>query len=755
MVYYIENEKETINFTIEKDNIIILQDNECILNIMLNEYFSKELNINEKNPPTKRISILIISKNKFFVNAMTEKMLLTNSVIEHSNRYRKFLQDKNIFCNMNSKEYTPVYWGHYLNVYYENELPENIPMLHIYPLALGRENFKEKSRGDRNALGKLDNVLPPAFVISDVLSTAYNFSNNFDYVFIDATSIKKPFEIINFKCPSTIFFSSYFDERLPYILNSNQEFWGLVELDNLENLVIKYINTNFDNELEEAFKLLKDLKKEAMPNFELKIGNKILYNIIRTCIEGLEYDFIAKAVTQSDMIRDLIKELKDSDYKYVNRKLEKLIVLIEDIYNKYKLDEVCPKYEEILRICERAYYDRKKILIVVSSKIDSIGLKEKLSLYFDLDIDSLVDYGFNVATYYDVLKMKYQEYDEVIITSAIRFKDLDILTKNLGKKTLVLLYQIEIRELKTKYYALSEIKNCFDNGIRKGNDILVYDLLYRKLKNADTGGKKLFSELEIENLISSLDKIKVDYSVRVDKPYKGENSVRANLITFQDGSKIFLKPGMVVQYINNNDKNIVKKYARDLKRNDVVVFIDGDIREDLYRYFLESVNSGSESSYHYEVVKKWKYTYEDKFIYSKIDVNRLNDKMKKLGWNKLTKFVLNNWKNGYSFGPRDKEDIEYLGKALNIKEFINDAEFYHSSMRYIRTERRLASRILNQLIFYSNKKIVDEDFEILEKYNVTLEDLQKVVSTKKVKDISNRLFSIKSTETGIIFERED
>lgn len=128
----------------------------------------------------------------------------------------------------------------------------------------------------------------------------------------------------------------------------------------MENLVIKYINTNFDNELEEAFKLLKDLKKEAMPNFELKIGNKILYNIIRTCIEGLEYDFIAKAVTQSDMIRDLIKELKDSDYKYVNRKLEKLIVLIEDIYNKYKLDEVCPKYEEILRICERAYYDRKK-----------------------------------------------------------------------------------------------------------------------------------------------------------------------------------------------------------------------------------------------------------------------------------------------------------------------------------------------------------------------------------------------------------
>lgn len=78
---------------------------------------------------------------------MTEKMLLTNSVIEHSNRYRKFLQDKNIFCNMNSKEYTPVYWGHYLNVYYENELPENIPMLHIYPLALGRENFKEKVEG--------------------------------------------------------------------------------------------------------------------------------------------------------------------------------------------------------------------------------------------------------------------------------------------------------------------------------------------------------------------------------------------------------------------------------------------------------------------------------------------------------------------------------------------------------------------------------------------------------------------------------
>ncbi|WHP43856.1 DISARM system-associated protein DrmE [Lysinibacillus boronitolerans] len=241
----------------------------------------------------------------------------------------------------------------------------------------------------------------------------------------------------------------------------------------------------------------------------------------------------------------------------------------------------------------------------------------------------------------------------------------------------------------------------------------------------------------------------------MDRPYKGENAVRANLITFQDGSKIFLKPGMAVQYKDNKKKNISRKHAKDLKINDNVVFIDGDIREDLYRYFLESINSSAESAYHYGVVNKWKYLYEDTYIYSKIDINSLNDRMKKLGWNKSTKAVLNNWKNGYSFGPRDKEDIECLGKALNIKEFTENAEFYHLSMRYIRTERRLAARILNQLIFHSNKKFVDEDFEVLDKYNISLEDLQKVVSTKSVNSISEQLFLIKSTEAGVIFGQED
>lgn len=276
-------------------------------------------------------------------------------------------------------------------------------------------------------------------------------------------------------------------------------------------------------------------------------------------------------------------------------------------------------------------------------------------------------------------------------------------------------------------------------------------MLYRKLKNADTEGKKVFSDLEIGNLVSSLEKIKIDYTLRIDKPYKGENSLRANLITFQDDSKIFLKPGMAVQYKNNKNKNISRKHAKDIKVNDYLVFIDGDIREDLYSYFLESINSSAESAYHYEVVKKWSYIYEDTFISSKIDINQLSERMKKLGWNKSTKAVLNNWKNGYSFGPRDKEDIECLGEALNIEEFKQNAEFYHFSMRYIRTERRLAARILNQLIFYSNRKFVSEDFEVLDKYNITLEDLQKVISIKKVKSISEQLFSIKPTEVGIIF----
>lgn len=458
----IRTDENTIEISAEKDNIIVINDNKLVMNIIMKLYFTKELNYKEKIPLIKRFSVLIVSRKKYFSNIMIEKTLETNEVIKHSNEYRKFLQDRNIFCNMNLKEFTPVYWGHYLNNYYNGQIPSQIPLLYIYPLALGREKFTIRSRGHRNALGKWDNVLPASFVISDVLNTADDFGHMFDNIFIDGTSIKKTIKINNLKCPTTVFLDSYFDERIPYLLNSQRNFLGVAVIPNLENVVIKFIKTSFENELEEAFILLKDLKKESMPNFELKVSNKILYNIVRTCIEGLEYDFIAKAITHSDLIRDLIKELKDSDYKYVNKKFENLIILMEDIYNKHKLDNVCPKYNEVILLVERAKRNGKRILIVVSSKVDSIGLKDKLSQYFDLDIYSLEEHGIIVATYYDVLRMQPRKYEEIIITSAISFKDLEILTKNLGEKIFVLLYQIEIRELKTKLYTLSEIKINLD-----------------------------------------------------------------------------------------------------------------------------------------------------------------------------------------------------------------------------------------------------------------------------------------------------
>lgn len=52
-------------------------------------------------------------------------------------------------------------------------------------------------------------------------------------------------------------------------------------------------------------------------------------------IEGVEYDFIVIFDFKYNSIKNLIKELKDSDFRYENLDFERIIRLIEDIFNKY------------------------------------------------------------------------------------------------------------------------------------------------------------------------------------------------------------------------------------------------------------------------------------------------------------------------------------------------------------------------------------------------------------------------------------
>lgn len=88
---------------------------------------------------------------------------------------------------------------------------------------------------------------------------------------------------------------------------------------------------------------------------------------------------------------------------------------------------------------------------------------------------------------------------------------------------------------------------------------------------------------------------------------------------------------------------------------------------------------------------------------------------------------------------------------MSIDEFINNAQLYYSAMQHVRNERRNAARILNKYIFASKagrEKMLSE----LEAYNLSIDQLDEAVKVKRIKNIQEKVYYIKPSELGILFE---
>lgn len=507
---------------------------------------------------------------------------------------------------MNDKTYSMVYWRTYLSRYFNNEIPELIPLYYVMPVASGRKNFKPISRGERNTLGRVDNIQPPTFTFSDTIKTLEtNDLQEFDYIFVDGKSIKGNINVLEKRnTPYFIYLDNPLDIRAPYLLKKENKNYIIDNfelkqfIDGGENMELpssdineisfKYIESPFEDALEEAFELLQKLQRDNFNSSDLKIIRSLLYNSIRMTIEGVEYDFIATFDPKYNSIKNLIKELKDSDFRYENLDFERIIRLIEDIFNKYQLDTVSPKYETLELIINKAIKNKEIILIVSSGKIDSLGLKEKISLNLKVDISDLESKGVYIKSYQDVKDIQSGNFDTVILTSAIRVSDLDPILRTFGKKMIVLLYQLEIRELKSKFNMLSDIDNEFPLSDFKRNNETIYQILYKKIKRIDTDRHKELN-IKIEDVLDSINRIKLDLSNRLSKPYVFENAVKAKLVTFTDDSKMFIRPGNAVRYLIKSKKDIRKDHLKNLKGNEEILIINNDIKEDLYTIFIDNV----------------------------------------------------------------------------------------------------------------------------------------------------------------------
>lgn len=778
---------ETIDSIRDKSNILVCYPNpQFLIPIVIETVLKNELeNFKYSEDPSKRTTILIVSKNKELINVLKNVYIRTDYVYEISKIQHRHLIDSNVFCNMDNPYYTKLYWRYIFNKYYESEVPEKIPLHYFLPISPGYYTFSQLSRGDMNKIGRKDNVQEAVFLITSNRDLINSNDIDYDYIFIDYTTIDK--YIPNCRKGTFGFFKNPLDERISYFnrkedvrsyilgyeileklssteKNINSPFYyslpEMISTIKISNLNIEYIKADFECELENAFHLLMKLIYKRFDSYDLNILRTLLYNIIKMPVEGVVYDSIAKFDPFFDTINGLIKELKESDNRYEDDDFEQIIKCMEDIYNKYNLDTLCPKFESLRKIIETERAKQRTVGIILSNKIRSIALKEKLASTVGVEIERLEELGIRFFNRKKLInKQQSIETNTVVMFSAMSVRDFDIFN-NLGKtKKYILLYKIEINELVKKFARLKHINNkalSFFNSeereLIKSKNVYNYFLkrLRRHVAIQDTSN--LDDDLVITKLSDLIIKDKNIPTRRSLKDYTGENVVSAKLINLEGNGAMFVRENSKVRILDKKQKKIIIRRISEIKSGSEIVLIDNDSRKELYNVFINNSEVDNQSLNNYNVIQEWREKYEDKYVTLQYSDDFLYKKMKELGWDKSTKSILSNWRSGYSFGPRDLKDIELLGKALNIEVFSERAKVYHEAMSNIRVERRVAARLLNKIIYYSKRAINNDDLAFLSKYNLSLDNVRNAVKVRKVNGVSDKVYKVKPSEVGILYE---
>lgn len=767
---------------LKKFNVAVCYPNKhlfplIVLNTVIKDYMEQ---YKYRKDFTKRISVLVITNRKKFLNYLENTNFIYSRLKYKFFEKHKFFRDKGVFCDLNDNYYAQCNWNHILNRYYDGKIPEIIPLNFILPIAIGYYNFKQLSRGTRNKIGKKDNKQFPVFYISDNINILNNLEFEADYIFIDYTSTRK---FLNFVPNGVLYyFDTPLDDRLIYLLNKVQ-LWNfdakllshlpketlneeincknkhyliqdLVRERDVSNVYIKYVESEFENEIASGLDLLNKLSKKKFDPYDLKIMTSLLYSAIKMPISATEYDLIADLETFYDQINELLNELRESDNRYEDEDFEKILILIEDIFYKKGLDKESPKFDKLVNLLFNEINQGKSVGVVISNKIVSIVLKEKLSILLHCSIDDLKSKNLYFYNKKDLLEGSEKvDCDCLLMYSAINLEDLRILELCNYKKAILYLYKIEILFLENKLKKLEKTVNhsieLFDSHNKPQPSI--YHYFYNRIRHFSFISKDDTSR-DIDGYISEINKVKEkSVSNRKKIMYKGKNAIVAKLVEFTDDSYLFINRDFKVKVLNRRAKKYEKKKYFDLKIGDELLFIDNDIRRELFEVFIDYMDQSEKSIKCYHLIKKWRQLYEEKFYNSRLTDEQLEKRMRNNGWDKKTKAILKNWRSGYSYGPRDIKDIVCIGQALSIDEFVNNAQLYHNAMKHVRTERRKAANILNKYIFAS-KAGREKNLTELDAYNLTIDQLDEAVKVKQIKNIQGKDYFIKPSELGILFE---
>jgi hypothetical protein len=211
---------------------------------------------------------------------------------------------------------------------------------------------------------------------------------------------------------------------------------------------------------------------------------------------------------------------------------------------------------------------------------------------------------------------------------------------------------------------------------------------------------------------------------------------------------------MTVLLLSHNKTD--ERFVKGLRPEDLVVFVNGDQKRNLYESILERIRSKPDMGSTYILASYWQQAIREGFFRLGMSYDDFHRQLQVLGSRIETAQAIYFWLQGSVLGPRDGEDIYRIGEILNDRVLTSEWKNIDRAVRKVRFLHMSLARKLNRIIVDAGIKVNEPDMAdecIDQDLNLYIDDFRDSISIHRIISLNKEPELVPYILTGRFFTK--